>query len=294
MPLIKLKNKIRSILISTKNCSHNLVEIKLKGGFGNQLFQFATGVSLALDKKSDMRFHDLPPITDDPLNFFSLGQIGISPGVIYKVENKFGSLNFNPTNEKCFCKGNQYKEENFSFKKILVSKSHVVLDGYFQSYKYFEKHKGPLLKYLREKLEVNEVQDRGEFVIQIRLGDLLTNPVASAIHGIVPEDFIKKIINISNEKSLVPLVITDDVSNASKIYPVLNERRDILVHSGSAADDFKRMASAKNLAISNSTFGWWAAWIGSATIYAPRQWFVDTEGMGFKENDYFPEEWCVL
>ena len=294
MPLINLKSKISSIFIPARNCSHNLVEIKLKGGFGNQLFQFATGVSIALDKKSNIRFQDLPPITDDPLNVFGLGQIGIYPGVIYKIENKFGSLKFNATIEKCFCNGNYYKEENFSFKQILTSKNHVVLDGYFQSYKYFEKHKDQLLKYLREKLEVNQVQDGGEFVIQIRLGDLLTNPIASSIHGIVPEEFIKEIITIANERSLIPLVITDDIKNASKIYPVLNERSDILVHSGSAAGDFKRMASAKNLAISNSTFGWWAAWVSFATIYAPRQWFVDTEGMGFKENDFFPQEWLVL
>jgi hypothetical protein len=294
MFLLKLKSKISSIFKSARNCNHNLVEIKLKGGFGNQLFQFATGVSFALDKKSDIYFHDLPPITNDPLNVFGLGQIGISPGVIYKIENKYESLKFNETSEKCLCMGHLYKEKNFSFEEIITSKNHIVLDGYFQSYKYFEKHRASLLKYLREKLEIRQAQDESNFVIQVRLGDLLTNPKASSIHGVIPEEFINKVINISNEMNLTPFVITDDVYNASRVYPVLDKRKDILIHGGSAADDFRRMARAKNLAISNSTFGWWAAWIGFATIYAPRQWFVDNHRMGFKEKDYFPEDWLVL
>lgn len=294
MLLNNIKNDMKNILSLGNNCNYKLVEVELKGGFGNQLFQFAAGVSFALDNRSAIFFHDLPPITNDPLNIFALKEIGILPGIIYDIENEFGSLKFTKTEIVHKCRGSVYKEKYFSFKPIQTNKSHVVINGYFQSFKYFEKYKNQLRDYLRDELEIQNNKVKSNFIIQIRLGDLLTNPSANAIHGVVSEEFIEKLLQISATKNLVPSVITDDIFNASKAYPVLSERKDIKVSSGDAVSDFKTMIESSNLAISNSTFGWWAAWLSFGKVYAPKQWFVDNSKMGFVESDFFPEEWIVL
>jgi hypothetical protein len=290
----KILLRIKNYRNQKKNCEHFLTEVKLKGGFGNQLFQFATGVSIALENKTDIYFHDLPPITNDPLNIFGLREIGIEPEIIYQVSTSTGSLVFNEKPTKIeYCASN-YTEKNFSYIPVRLQKNHNLLDGYFQSYKYFEWQKEPIQAYLKTFFELDSKKATNEFIIQVRLGDLLSNPEANKIHGIIPSKFVEEVIAIADSKKMIITVVTDDATNATKVFKILGTRKDIEIVSESAISDFKAMVNAKNLAISNSTFGWWAGWIGDAEVYAPSKWFVDNKGMNFDKNDFFPNNWIIL
>lgn len=277
-----------------QDCDHLLTEVILKGGFGNQLFQFATGVSIALENKTDIYFHDLPPITNDATNFFGLRNIGLEPETIYKVSDSLGELVFEMKDTKIDCAGIEFKEKDFSYSPINLEKGHNVLNGYFQSYKYFERFENTIRSYLQIFFKSDSFGTTDDFTIQIRLGDLLSNPEARKIHGIIPAEYIEKIVGIADGRNLTAKVITDDAPNVKKVFQILDSRKEISIVSESAVSDFKTMVNARNLAISNSTFGWWAGWIGDSQVYAPQKWFTNNEKMNFKVNDFFPTEWIIL
>lgn len=126
------------------------------------------------------------------------------------------------------------------------------------------------------------------------MGDLLSNPEARKIHGIIPIEYLEKIVGIADGRNLATKVITDDAFNVKKVFQILDSRKEIPIVSESAMSDFSTMVNARNLAISNSTFGWWAGWIGDSQVYAPQNWFADNEKMNFNVNDFFPTGWLIL
>ena len=112
-----------------------MITIQLMGGLGNQLFQIFTLINIALEEKIVFKF---------PLNKRDL----VSPhdntcirptywDTIFKYINKF-CIQFEET---CLI----IKEQSFNYNKIKIPnemiKLNFKLDGYFQSYKYFEKIK---------------------------------------------------------------------------------------------------------------------------------------------------------
>jgi hypothetical protein len=58
--------------------------------------------------------------------------------------------------------------------------------------------------------------------------------------------------------------------------------------------DFVELASSPNIIISNSTFGWWAAWLGEGNVVAPKQWFSEYGLMDRSTKDLFLENWKLL
>lgn len=62
---------------------------------------------------------------------------------------------------------------------------------------------------------------------------------------------------------------------------------------GSAVDDFRLMARARHIVMANSTFSWWAAWLGErpgSCIIAPAAWNSD----GGRQPELLPSRWTIL
>ena len=123
------------------------IKILIYGGLGNQLFQFAFGESLKINyKKLDVKYIDLTQFATTKRKW-ELGFLKINPQRISKREintiffrrkintqiNKFSSkfLYFGIINE------NQYEHIH----KYLNKGKSLIVDGYWQSEKYFLKHK---------------------------------------------------------------------------------------------------------------------------------------------------------
>ena len=96
----------------------------LKGGLGNQLFQIAASYAHSLDVNDNFGInYNLP---------HNLGQGNRAIQYKYNVFSKIKSTSIIPSNI--------YNEPDFSYNKIPFKKD-LVLDGYFQSEKYFKDYK---------------------------------------------------------------------------------------------------------------------------------------------------------
>ena len=116
------------------------IKIKLSGGLGNQMFQFATGFAIA--KKKNVRLSlDLKYINKRKLfNGFELQKIF---NIYSKVSflNKtlsFKSINFTEILNRIDTTFYNFKEPHFHYtSNILNLPKHSFLDGYWQSEYYF-------------------------------------------------------------------------------------------------------------------------------------------------------------
>ena len=135
--------------------------------------------------------------------------------------------------------------------------SDTIVDGFFQEYGLFSQHKKKIEKWF--KFSQLPPQPEDKLIIHVRLDDYLTGDHKD---WIVPMDFYHRLIEIDKPTSVC--FVTDEPN-----YPALRQF-DAEIVSEDTLHDFAFLASAKRLCIANSTFSWWAGWLGNAErIYYP-------------------------
>jgi hypothetical protein len=193
---------------------------------------------------------------------------------------------------------NKYREVHIDFEdEVLTLQPSVVLEGYFQSWKYFS----AIDKELRQTfLDLRKSQNgwlemNGPFnAIQVRRGDYLRgqNP---QIHGVLAKDYylnaIKRIQSSSSVKNFV--LFSDDIEYARSLARELNLTTVDEIQD-SPMETLLRMSFASNFVISNSTFGWWAAWIGvnnSEKTIVPSIWMNSSKR---DLSEIYLPEWEII
>ena len=249
----------------------------LQGGLGNQLFQIATTISLALDNDDeavfDWRNHDLPNQGRECKNYMT---------------NIFRNLTFsNNLFVKC-----RYDEPFYNYQKIRY-KPNMCLVGYFQSEKYFSKHAGVI----KETFSVDENSLK---IIQEKYGDVLKNDPISVhvrrgdyikykdFHPPCSLKYYKKAIEYFPENSTF-LVFSDDIEWCKQNFLGDNVR---FIDENEDYIDLYLMSMCKYSIIANSSFSWWAAWLGQSDIViAPKEWFGDSNN---NTKDLLLAHWILL
>ena len=271
------------------SCKTGIIKVNLNGGLGNQLFQFATATTCALLENRQLQFVESNKIWKNRLAF-----LDVALGKIYKPVISDNVLSLIPSNHKRFCKFKSYHEKQFNYSKIRLSKSHTNIHGYFQSEKYFEKYKNEIRSFIRYKLEQLGFMSQASNIVQIRLGDMARNREIREIHGVITDEYLKKAMSFFalHEKSWH--LISDDIQLIPLELPIFSNLQINKIIGVSDLEDFYNLTRAKNLIISNSTFGWWGAWLSNAKVVAPTDWFSPD---GLKQRptiDLFPEGWIQI
>ena len=264
--------------------SEQRVEVLLRGGLGNQLFGWAAGMNLA--NRIGFPLHLVTREYQSGANQirkFELDQL----------------LNSRVTSGPDVNSRKSFREKGFSYDVAIeaISKP-IVLDGYFQSARYFSQSKNDILAALRktEDFRRGSAAHRQDFIgVQIRRGDYL-NPIQSSFHGVVPEEHFLRVIPLL--RALVgPLpvrVFSDDLEVATAFSGNLP---GTYAHSPgpteSSLETLGCLSSAKALAISNSSFGWWAAYLSGkkVPVITPRPWFRNRQ---IDTSDLLIKSWLTL
>lgn len=265
------------------------IKCEIKGGFGNQLFQLANVVNIAVKSGSVFKLSPQPGTRD-----FALNKLGLFPNVTYLPLIVDSKLTFSSVQVRFPIFSFRYKELAFSYSEIPNFRKSLNLEGYFQSYKYFEDI-GLLFKsWLIEVLGIGEFKESNGINLHIRLGDIARNKKFLEFHGLAPSSYFIDAISNFNLNNPEITVVTDDLELIGNVHRELFlEYPSARIVSNSLDDDFKFLASSKNLVISNSTFSWWAAYLSSAKIVAPSKWFADSK-VAFNNADFFPPGWVIL
>lgn len=268
-----------------------MIIIKLIGGLGNQMFQYALGRHLAYKHRTSLRL-DITEFETYKLHKYSLQFFNIL-GEIASPDNR---EKISPI---------LIKEPHFHFSpEILDSPDNTYLEGYWQSEKYFKEMESMLrqdftLKDEFAKLD-NEALDaitaHESVSLHIRRTDYITREKTNRVHGVCSLEYYQATISRIAESVKNPyfFVFSDDIrwakDNLKLDYPVM------YVDHGPEKnyEDLILMSRCKHNILANSTFSWWGAWLNanpSKTVIAPKKWFNDTSR---NTKDLIPDGWITL
>jgi hypothetical protein len=294
-----------------------MITIRINGGLGNQMFQYATAKYLTFKCNTEV-FLDIDEFNVYKLRKFELDKYNLEYAII-KEKNVSSQKVLNPNSSfikilKIFrlekLVKNYYFERNLLFdKKVLKLSDGNYLEGFFQCEKYFYNIRQVLLKeftlkeelseYSRNIKEKLEKKNKNKKVsLHIRRGDYISNNTTNIVHGLCDIDYYNNAISYLNNKLEIfdIYVFSDDLLWAKEnlqyknIYFIENETKR------PAHEDIYLMSLCDCNIIANSSFSWWGAWLNQnkeKIVIAPKKWFSDSKMQEESEN-IVPEKWVKL
>jgi hypothetical protein len=261
-----------------------MVNVILNGRLGNNLFQIATAVTLAQKNNVGYRIFTGDYLTPNGETLYDYLQ---------QFKNKIlRKVDINPGFPNSY--SNIHEEKNFEFTPITYT-SEILLKGFYQSYKYFDTQLVQNLYNIDPETYSYIVGKYGHILnekvtsINVRRGDYLTTPEN---HSVCSIDYFKKAIEEIgiNEKYLV---ISEDIEWCKMNFVGNNF---YFAENETINTDIYLQTLCENNIISNSTFGWWGAYLNKNSqkkIIIPKTWFgVAKQYQNTK--DLCPKEWHTI
>jgi hypothetical protein len=294
-----------------------MIIVKLQGGLGNQMFQYAfasilskiIGSQVLLDISSfdnDIKKGGFTPRNFELKVFENNYNLANSENIntFHKLSDVNKIKKFLGIRYPQF-----YKEESYRFQPDALKIDYdVFLMGYFQSFKYYIGYEDVVQKKFSfsfiklgefNKTLLLKVKTCNSVAIHIRRGDYIADKSINQYHGICSIDYyLEAILYIaSQQKSIILVFFSDDITWVKEQFKSL-KHPTIFVdnNTDNGCIDMFLMSSCKHNIIANSSFSWWAAWLNknqSKTVICPRKWFNDSE-MQNEAKDLIPKEWIRL
>jgi len=268
---------------SEQNLNH-AVSVVLQGGLGNQLFGYAVGLEVATRLGVTLELNTSDFIRHSTLRNFALDGL-LSDHVVQSGEQPVRFA---------------FTERSFAYDEgIQHVVSGLALRGYFQSEKYFvsiaDQVRTSIKTAFKSPVDVAGLQDSKFIGIQVRRGDYL-DPYTHEFHGICDFDYYRRGLEITRGLvgDLPAVIFSDDQNTAEEFAKALpNACVDLALPDEAPMNVLARLSQASGFVISNSSFGWWGAWIAGPdrVVVAPRPWFTSRE---LQTQDLLPAHWLTL
>ena len=293
-----------------------MILVKIQGGLGNQMFQYAVGSIIAKKNKSslnlDVETYNKPVkklgftprnfelnIFDNKYQLAKAADIAIFKKltIFNKVKKKLG-FNYPQI---------VYEDTTTSDASMLRRKAPAYLHGYFQNYRYFMGHEAfvkNLFKFDKSKISNKNLQLAANFQqqntvsVHVRRGDYVTDVVTNNFHGCCTLDYYHAAIKTvaANLPNVTIVFFSDDMPWVREHFESVKGNK-IFVEGNIGADswiDLYLMSHCGHNIIANSSFSWWGAWLNNNTekiVVAPKNWFA---GISFDINVLIPTEWIKM
>lgn len=299
----------------------------LTGGLGNQMFQYAAGLALAERRRTILKldvswYREYPDY--EAHNRYALSCLNITEQFATDEElDRLRGFQLTRTErwslalarrlrlriyEQLLAGGSRRSHQPPSFAFYpgffdLPDNTH--LGGMFQSEKFF----APVANLLRLHFtfryppspEVSATIDRirsgPSAALHFRRGDYARNPNFAQGIGIVGLDYYRAALRLLRERSpdATVYVFSDDIEAVAREFPIDGPHEFVrCVQPWHAHDKIRLMSLCEHIAIANSTFSWWAAWLNPSPqklVIAPEPWF---SGSDHDQRDIVPSAWTRL
>ena len=242
----------------------------MAGGLGNMMFQVAAAYALGQEfgHKYILNPNHTGTLHRPPLDY--------KETVFKNLESLNDTMDF-------------YKatQDSFHYEEIKLPTSNILLDGYFQSYKYFAKYQRQIRDLFSFELPL-KYDTTNKVSIHVRRGNY-TN-LSQHHHNLKLEYYLNA---IDYFKGYEFLVFSDDVEWCKQNF-IGSEFT--FVEGQSDVEDLYTMSKCSHNIIANSTFSWWGAWLNDnieKVVVYPDKWFGPLN-QHFSTYDMFPPEWICL
>ncbi|MBU1312778.1 MAG: alpha-1,2-fucosyltransferase [Alphaproteobacteria bacterium] len=292
-----------------------MITVKLLGGLGNQMFQFATGRAVARRLGSELLL-DISSFERYDLRRFELEDWAINARVA--TASELARAGVVPSSPRMLTRisrllglalpATTFRESSFAYDPgILQVTDPVYLDGYFQSERYFSDVAG----YLREEFVLRQptdaknkamealIRDAGPLAVSlhIRRGDYVANAQTAQYHGVCSLDYYSAAVAHIAEQvgGGHYFVFSDDLAWVRENLKITQPMTLVDVNGpDKGAWDMALMTACRHHIIANSSFSWWGAWLNprpDKIIVAPKRWFA---GASHDTTDLVPASWIRL
>lgn len=290
-----------------------MIIVRLKGGLGNQMFQYAAALSLAVRHHTSVKF-DLSYLDDPALKGLHASR-GFALGC-FSLKASFATAKDLRRFRGPFTRLDKIRRRLFRHARILekrrgydpelfkASSGHSFLDGYFQSEAYF-RGISPLIRKeftLLSSLPPEQLTMAGTISlcqavsVHVRRDDYEKNPEVRSYHGLCSTDYYREASGLIRTRcpQAVFFIFSDDVKWCRDNLGFLSPFHLVSPSLREPGRDIILMSQCRHHIIANSSFSWWGAWLNprpDKIVVAPSPWYAD----GAPDGDaLMPETWIPL
>ncbi len=299
-----------------------MIVVKLLGGLGNQLFQYAAGRSLAakhgVELLMDMDFFKegqdkiFAEAYGMPVRPFELDKLycrikTASPERIYRIVNR---SRFSKLVDKIMAYPRYHLQENQAFPPVAPGrKIDIYLDGYWQSENYFLDIEKIIREEFRfrgpfntgtEQLAAEIRKNEHAVSVHIRRGDYLASEAMKNWLGVCSVEYYQKAFEHIGKRIGNPFyyVFSDDLDWVNENIVGNNTHMRAVGHNrgNDSWQDMYLMSLCKHHVIANSSFSWWGAWLDpnpGKIVVAPEKWFVEAS-LHNQVKNIVPSDWVRM
>jgi hypothetical protein len=291
-----------------------LIVVKLFGGLGNQMFQYACGRGAALRAGTELAV-DTSWFMTQSVRRCALAELPIQATVLSAEEA--GGVPAAWTGSGRLLRLRLGAAARADGRRLLVERTPGVFDeralraadgttlvGYWQSERYFSFAADQIRSELtsagalsaQAAAVADEIRSAAGVAVHIRRGDYTSDSASEPTHGTCPPEYYRGAMSMLDESLVRPsyFAFSDDPDWVRETLP--HPRLRVVSTQdaawGGAETDMRLMSMCRAHVISNSTFGWWGAWLsGAGTVIAPSRWFADP---ALRSDDIVPRSWLRL
>lgn len=292
-----------------------MIVVKIDGGLGNQMFQYAYGLYHAQRLQTalllDLREYEHQPAHGYLLDRFQIQAEVATGDVLRRLPRRYRNPDarrggfFNWLGQRPL---RRHKESPFGFAaKHLKIPDDSYLIGYWQSERFFPGIESTLRKHFCPRLPLSpasqqvadHMRSTNSIALHVRRGDYITHSTNAAIYEHLQLDYYLHCLNdwaARQSDSPEVFIFSNDIAWCRKHFQLAWPTRFVdHNHGNTAHEDMLLISQAASCVIANSTFSWWSAWLNARsdhTIYAPPRWFRSGT---LDDRHIIPDRWerCV-
>ena len=282
------------------------------GGLGNQMFQYAAGRALSLERNESLHL-DISGFNGYTLHQgFELSRVFVCPAVIASKTEIRDILGWQhlpgikrilarPSIE-VFRRNGFVVEPHFHYWQEISQIPHnCYLAGYWQSEKYFQAYASKIRADFTFKLPMTDINTKlAEQITQVnavslhvRRADYVSSAKNNSMYGVCSLDYYQAAIAYISERVINPqfFIFSDDMAWVKDHLNVGMTCQYIEHNQGSESYiDMRLMSLCRHHIIANSSFSWWGAWLSAnpeKIVVRPKKWFVNDNNI----VDLIPFDW---